>query len=60
MIDFDPGNISGLSSEEAGKKLISEGYNELTSSKRRHPFHDPDHECSIFPATVPLRENRNY
>ncbi len=35
-IDFDPGKILGLSSEEVGKKLISEGYNELPSSKSRN------------------------
>jgi Ca2+-transporting ATPase len=35
-IDFDPRKISGLSSEEVGRKLISEGYNELPSSKSRN------------------------
>jgi Ca2+-transporting ATPase len=35
-IDFDPRKIPGLSSEEVGKKLISEGYNELPSSKSRN------------------------
>jgi Ca2+-transporting ATPase len=35
-IDFDPGKILGLSAEEAAKKLISEGYNELPSSKSRN------------------------
>jgi Ca2+-transporting ATPase len=32
-IDFDPGKIPGLTAEEADKKLVSEGYNELPSSK---------------------------
>jgi P-type Ca2+ transporter type 2C len=35
-IDFDPRKIPGLNSEEAGLKLISEGYNELPSSKSRN------------------------
>jgi Ca2+-transporting ATPase len=35
-IDFDPGKISGLSSVEVAEKLISEGYNELPSSKSRN------------------------
>ena len=35
-IDFDPRKISGLSSEEVGKKLMSEGFNELPSSKSRN------------------------
>jgi Ca2+-transporting ATPase len=35
-IDFDPGKISGLSSEEVEKTLLSEGYNELPSSKSRN------------------------
>jgi Ca2+-transporting ATPase len=35
-IDFDPGKMSGLSSEEVEKKLISDGYNELPSSKSRN------------------------
>ena len=35
-IDFDPRKIPGLSSEEVVKKLVSEGYNELPSSKSRN------------------------
>ncbi|MCX6279511.1 MAG: cation-translocating P-type ATPase [Bacteroidetes bacterium] len=35
-VDFDPGKITGLTSEEVGKKLISDGYNELPSSKSRN------------------------
>ena len=35
-IDFDPGRMPGLSSEEVDKKLVSEGYNELPSSKSRN------------------------
>ena len=37
-IDFDPATISGLSTEEAGNKLDSEGYNELPSSKSKNFF----------------------
>ncbi|MEI6436345.1 MAG: cation-translocating P-type ATPase [Bacteroidota bacterium] len=35
-VNFDPGKISGLTSEEVAKKLISDGYNELPSSKSRN------------------------
>jgi Ca2+-transporting ATPase len=35
-IDFDPGKIPGLGSAEVAEKLISEGYNELPSSKSRN------------------------
>jgi Ca2+-transporting ATPase len=35
-IDFDPRKLSGLSTEEVEKKLISDGYNELPSSKSRN------------------------
>ena len=35
-IDFDLRKNSGLSSEEVSKKLISEGYNELPSSKSKN------------------------
>ncbi len=37
-IDFDPGKISGLSSENVDLKLLAEGYNELPSSKSRNFF----------------------
>jgi Ca2+-transporting ATPase len=37
-IDFDPGKMTGLSSEEVEKKLTSSGYNELPSSKSRNFF----------------------
>jgi Ca2+-transporting ATPase len=35
-IDFDPRKIPGLGSEEVSKKLFSEGYNELPSSKSKN------------------------
>lgn len=35
-IDFDPGKFSGVSADEVSRKLISEGYNELPSSKSRN------------------------
>jgi Ca2+-transporting ATPase len=35
-IDFDPGKITGLTSEEVKKLLISDGFNELPSSKSRN------------------------
>ncbi len=35
-IDFDPRKLSGLSTEEVEKKLITDGYNELPSSKSRN------------------------
>jgi P-type Ca2+ transporter type 2C len=34
--DFDPVKITGLTTEEVEKKVISEGYNELPSSKPRN------------------------
>ena len=36
IADFDPGKMTGLSSEEVKKKLTSNGYNELPSSKSKN------------------------
>src|SRR5450756_1640400 len=35
---FDVGNICGLSSEEAARRLTEEGYNEIPSARRRSIF----------------------
>ena len=37
-IDFDPGKITGLTAEEVKNILITDGYNELPSSKSRNFF----------------------
>jgi Ca2+-transporting ATPase len=36
--EFDTGEISGLSSEEAEKRLAEEGYNEIPSARRKGIF----------------------
>ena len=36
--EFDVGNICGLSSEEAARRLTEEGYNEIPSARRRSIF----------------------
>jgi Ca2+-transporting ATPase len=36
--EFDIGNISGLSAEEAAKRLAEEGYNEIPSARRKGIF----------------------
>ena len=35
---FDPENLTGLSNEEAAKRLKEDGYNELLSQKKQSLF----------------------